>query len=208
MQPPESIVSVRKLLLIGSGGAGKSTLARRIAARTGLPAIHLDALYWKPGWVETPPEEWRDTVVSLLQRDAWVMDGNYGGTLDLRLDACDSVVFLDWPPIVCLRRVVRRRMRHRGESRPDMTPGCPERLTIGFLAWIALYRLRRRKAILCRLATAAREGKQTFVLDSDAKVDAFVQALPAATSAPGLRACADVGRRPPARSSRATDDVP
>lgn len=185
MQPQESVVSVRKLLLIGSGGAGKSTLSRRIAARTGLPVIHLDALYWNPGWVETPPAEWRNTVAALLQRDAWVMDGNYGGTLDMRLDACDSVVFLDLSPIVCLRRVLERRMRHRGESRPDMTPGCPEQLTVGFLAWIALYRLRRRKAILRRLAMAAQDGKQTFVLDSDAKMDAFVEALQAAASAPG-----------------------
>lgn len=175
---------MRKILLIGSGGAGKSTLARRIAERTGLPLIHLDAVYWKPGWVETPSDEWRKLVAEMLQRDAWVMDGNFGGTLDLRLAACDSVIFLDLPPIVCLWRVIRRRARYRGESRPDMTPGCPEQLTLGFLAWIAFYRLRRRRAILRRLAAAAREGKQTYVLDSDAKVDAFAAALPASPFAP------------------------
>ena len=93
---------MRRVLLIGSGGAGKSTLARRIAARTGLPLIHLDALYWKPGWVETPAAPWRETVAGLLQRDTWVMDGNYGGTLDLRLAACDTAIFLDLPPRICL----------------------------------------------------------------------------------------------------------
>jgi adenylate kinase family enzyme len=114
-----------------------------------------------------------------------VMDGNFGGTLDLRLAACDTVIFLDRPPIVCLGRVIKRRMRHRGESRPDMTPGCPERLDPGFLLWIAFYRLRRRKAILQKLAVAAGGGTHTFVLDSDATVDAFIAALPAAASAPG-----------------------
>lgn len=168
---------MRRILLIGSGGAGKSTLAREIATRTDLPLIHLDALYWKTGWVETPAGEWRDTVSELLQGDAWVMDGNYGGTLDLRLAACDTVIFLDLPPIVCLWRVVKRRMRYRGESRPEMTPGCPEQLTFGFLTWIALYRLRRRKAILGRLSIAADDGKQSFVLDSDTAVSAFVSTL-------------------------------
>jgi adenylate kinase family enzyme len=175
---------MRNILLIGSGGAGKSTLARDIAKRLDLPLIHLDALYWKPGWVETSPDEWRDTVASLLQREAWVMDGNFGGTLDQRLAACDTVIFLDLPPMVCLWRVIKRRMRYRGESRPDMRPGCPERLDVDFVLWIASYRLRRRGAVLKKLAMAASEGKQTFVLDCDAAVNAFVAALPVASSAP------------------------
>jgi adenylate kinase family enzyme len=175
---------MRRILLIGSGGAGKSTLARRIAARTGLPLIHLDALYWKPGWVETPAAQWRETVGGLLQRETWVMDGNYGGTLDLRLAACDTVIFLDLPPRICLWRAIKRRLRHRGESRPDMTPGCPERLDVGFLLWIAGYRLRRRKTILGKLTAAAVSGKQAVVLKSDAAVEAFVATLPVPASAP------------------------
>ena len=177
---------MRRLLLIGSGGAGKSTLARDIAARTGLPLIHLDALYWKAGWVETPSAEWRDTVVELLQQDRWVMDGNFGGTLDLRLAACDTVIFLDLPPALCLWRVIKRRMRHRGVPRPDMSPGCLERLDIGFLLWIACYRLRRRKQVLETLARSATQGVRTVILDSDAAVDAFTATLPAGSTASRL----------------------
>src|ERR1051326_8693301 len=97
--------------LLFRSDSGKSVLATRIAAQTGLPLIHLDALFWKPGWVETPRDEWRRTVEELVEGDAWVMDGNYGGTLDLRLAACDTVLFLDFPPIVCLCRVLKRRVQ-------------------------------------------------------------------------------------------------
>jgi adenylate kinase family enzyme len=165
---------MRRILLIGPGGAGKSTLARAIAEHLDLPLIHLDTLYWRPGWVKTPDAEWRRTVENLLRSDAWVMDGNYGGTLDLRLAACDTVIFMDMPPHVCLWRVLKRRLEHRGAARPEMTPGCPERIDSGFLMWIAFYRLRRRAAVLDRLRRAMREGKRTFVLDSRAAVEDFL----------------------------------
>jgi len=169
---------MRRILLIGPSGAGKSTLARRLAEGLGLPLIHLDALYWQPGWVETPKDAWRQTLATRLRGEAWVMDGNYGGTLDLRLAACDTVILLDLPPWQCLWRVVRRRVRHRGIARPDMTPGCPERLDWAFLAWIATWRLRRARNVRRRLADAAQAGVTTHVLRSQAAVDAFVAALP------------------------------
>ena len=164
------------MLVIGSGGAGKSTLARRIGERTGLPVIHLDALYWRPGWVEAPPDEWTGTVAALLEGDRWVMDGNYGRTLEQRLRACDTVVFLDLPRLVCAWRVLARAVRYRGRSRPDMAPGCPERMTWDFLRWVWAYPRRSRPGVLRRLA--ALDGGQTVnVLRSGAQVERFVATL-------------------------------
>ena len=164
------------MLVIGSGGAGKSTLARRIGERTGLPVIHLDALYWRPGWVEAPPDEWTGTVAALLEGDRWVMDGNYGRTLEQRLRACDTVVFLDLPRLVCAWRVLARAVRYRGRSRPDMAPGCPERMTWDFLRWVWAYPRRSRPGVLRRLA--ALDGGQTvIVLRSGAQVERFVATL-------------------------------
>jgi len=164
------------VLVIGSGGAGKSTLARRIGERTGLPVIHLDALYWRLGWVEAPPDEWTGTVAALLEGDRWVMDGNYGRTLEQRLRACDTVVFLDLPRLVCAWRVLARAVRYRGRSRPDMAPGCPERMTWDFLRWVWAYPRRSRPGVLRRLA--ALDGGQTvIVLRSGAQVERFVATL-------------------------------
>jgi adenylate kinase family enzyme len=174
----------RRVLVIGSGGAGKSTLAARLGARLGLPVVHLDALYWRPGWVPTPPDEWRRRVATLAAGEAWVMDGNYGGTLDLRLVACDAVVFLDLPRLVCVWRVVRRWLRYAGRPRPDMAPGCPERLTGEFLAWVWTYPHRRRPEVLRRLA-ALPADRRVVVLRSRADVARFLRALP--TAAPDGR---------------------
>jgi adenylate kinase family enzyme len=166
---------MRRVLVIGSGGAGKSTLARRLGAATGLPVVHLDALHWKPGWTPTPPDEWRRVVGEAAAGDRWIMDGNYGGTMDVRLAACDTVVFLDLPRVTCLRRAVGRALRHRGgRTRPDMAPDCPERLSLEFLRWIWEYPRTRRPGVLAKLDRAAREGKRVVILRSDAEVERFV----------------------------------
>ena len=82
---------MRKVLVIGSGGAGKSTFARRLGALLELEVIHLDSLYWSAGWVEMPKAEWQRVVEELLSRRAWIIDGNYSGTLQMRLEACERV---------------------------------------------------------------------------------------------------------------------
>jgi len=169
---------MRRVLVIGPGGSGKSTLATSIGERTGLPVVHLDALYWRPGWVPTPREEWTAAVAELVARDAWVMDGNYSGTLDLRLRACDTVVFLDVPRLVCLWRILRRRLRFRGTSRPDVAEGCPERLTWEFVWWVWTYPRRRRPRVLQQLRAAEREGRvRVVVLRSAEEAERFVARL-------------------------------
>jgi adenylate kinase family enzyme len=124
----------RRLLIIGSGGSGKSTLARHLATALGLPLLHLDRLYWKPGWKEPEPAAWVAHVDELIAGDAWIMDGNYGGTLERRLQRAQMVIWLDLSRWICLWRVLRRRVEYLGQTRPEMPPGCPEHLSLAFLA--------------------------------------------------------------------------
>jgi len=139
-------------MVVGSGGAGKSTFARALHDFTGLPLIHLDREHWQPGWVEPPRDEWRRTVEGLARRDRWIIDGNYGGTLEIRVARADTIVFFDFPRWLCLWGVVKRRVM-RG-ARPDMAEGCPERLDLAFLRWVWGYRRSARPRVLKAIGNA------------------------------------------------------
>jgi adenylate kinase family enzyme len=166
---------MRKVLVIGPGGAGKSTLANRLGELLNLEVLHLDKLYWRAGWIETPKPEWLETVRELLRRDAWIMDGNYSGTLDLRFQACDTVIFLDMPRRLCIWRVFKRAMIYRTRSRPDMAEGCPERLTLEFVLWIWNYSQRTRPKI-ARLLESTTE-KRIIWLRSRSEVERCLEKL-------------------------------
>src|SRR4026208_1691933 len=101
----------RRILVTGMAGSGKSTLSRSLAAKTGLPVIHLDLHFWKPGWGALLELEWREKQSGLLAGDAWIADGNYQETLDLRLERADTVVLLDTPWWVCAGRAFLRGLR-------------------------------------------------------------------------------------------------
>jgi adenylate kinase family enzyme len=124
----ETWMSIQRIVIVGSSGAGKSTLARDLGQRLNLPVIHLDKYYWKPGWVGTPTPIWQEKVNELTQGEKWIIDGNYRDTLDVRLQAADTVVFLDLPRWLCAYQAIKRRIKYRHKPRPDMAPGCQETL--------------------------------------------------------------------------------
>ena len=144
---------MRRVLVIGSPGAGKSTFARALAGRIGLPLVHLDVEYHLPGWVEPEEAAWRARLDSLVASDRWIMDGNYGGSLDFRLARANTAILLDYPTSLCLWRAVKRIVTLHGKVRPDAPPGCPERLDWAFLGYIAKFRRTKGPAIERRLAS-------------------------------------------------------
>jgi len=164
---------MKRIAIIGSGGSGKSTLARQLGAILDLEVIHLDSLFWHPGWVETPREEWIKIQQELVEKETWIIDGNYGGTLHLRLEAADTVIFLDLPRHICLWRVIKRWSQYAGRPRPDLGPGCPEQLDWSFLSWIWNYPKQRRLSILERLKAYSSE-RRIVVLKHPNEVQQFL----------------------------------
>jgi adenylate kinase family enzyme len=167
------MTAMKKILVIGAGGAGKTTFAWQLGDILGIEVIHLDSLYWRPGWVEPLKDEWAATVDGMLERDAWIIDGNYSGTLERRLEACDAVVFLVLPRSICVWRVVKRLVLYHNTTRPDMADGCPELFNLKFLVWIWNYPKRTRPRIV-KLLSEERNARKEIWLRTPAQIDRFL----------------------------------
>jgi adenylate kinase family enzyme len=173
----EGVGNMKRILIIGSSGSGKSTLARRLGATLELPVIHLDRHYWHPGWVGTPQAEWQRKTEELVQREEWIIDGNYRGTLETRLAAADSVVFLDLPPWMCALRALKRRIEYRNRPRPDIADGCMEPLLdpqlFQFMRHVLSYPDRAKPYVMKQLTEIADE-KRIILLKSTRDVNNFL----------------------------------
>jgi adenylate kinase family enzyme len=165
---------VKKVLVIGSPGSGKSVFSRRLGEIAGLPVIHLDQHFWRPGWAEPSREEWDQQLEELLRRDSWIIDGNYSRTMEMRLRYCDTAIFLDFPRHLCTWRVFKRSLGLRG--RPDLAAGCEERMDAHFLKWTWDYPQRSRPGVMKRLAAAA-EKTSVVTLTTNREVEEFLSSL-------------------------------
>jgi putative MATE family efflux protein len=123
---PPPLAGVRRIAILGGGGAGKSTLGRRLGDALGLPVIHLDRLVYGPGWTRLPPEVFAAALADQLTGDAWVVDGTYAEASALTLPRAELVLWLDQPVWRRLWRSWRKVRNHRGRLRADRPDGCEE----------------------------------------------------------------------------------
>ncbi|MBJ7930714.1 MULTISPECIES: DNA topology modulation protein [Bacillus cereus group] len=165
---------MKKIILIGSGGSGKSTLAKQLGNKLNIKVHHLDALFWKANWEGVPREEQRKVQKNLIKEEKWIIDGNYGGTMDLRLNAADTIIFLDIHRTICVYRAFKRIVQYRNKTRPDMGAGCEERLDLQFFKWIWEYPNKKKPAILNRLDQLSK-GKEVIILKSPNEVKRFLK---------------------------------
>jgi len=142
---------MRRVLVIGSSGSGKTTLATRLAEKFSLPLVFLDVHYWRPGWKPPDAAAWRQRVGMLVDNPEWVMDGNFSETFDLRMPRADTLVWLDFPRAICLRRVLMRTILYYGRRRPDLPEGCPEQFDAKLLRWLWDFPVNSRPAIVAGL---------------------------------------------------------
>lgn len=150
----ESKHNFQRVMIIGSGGAGKSTLSKKVATILNLPLIHLDKIFWKPNWEEPDKNIWAEKVSTLAAKEHWILDGNYSGTFEIRLRRADLVIWLDYPNWVCVWRVLKRLFSHNGKTRTDMAAGCQERFDWNFLAYVLHFPSQGRRRLIRKLAAS------------------------------------------------------
>ncbi|MAH04313.1 MAG: hypothetical protein CL561_02010 [Alphaproteobacteria bacterium] len=149
---PIKMADPQRILIVGCPGAGKTTFAKRLATETGLPLVHMDALYWSAGWVERPYDEFIDGLNDALMQERWIIDGNYLTTLPLRLARAQKIYFLDEPFWRCTYRVIKRWVKQEGQQ----AEGCPQKIDWAFLKYVAWdFPLFKRRKLIDALAQFA-----------------------------------------------------
>ena len=142
---------MERILIVGNSGAGKSTMARAMGEKTGLPVVHLDRLFWRENWQHIAREEFDALLQQELEKSQWIIDGNYDRTVSTRLAYCDTVILLDYPRWQCLLGVVKRVISSYGKVRPDMGDGCPERFDWEFMKYVWNYNRENREKLYRKL---------------------------------------------------------
>jgi adenylate kinase family enzyme len=167
---------MKKIVIVGSGGSGKSTLAHQLGEILDLSVIHLDTLFWRPGWVRVSGEDQQQILDDAINQDEWIIDGDHVHTQDRRFAAADTIILLDFPRTTCLWRVVKRRLQYRGTNRLGLPQGCPERLNWTLLKWVWEYPVDVRPQVVNNIEQHA-HGRQVIILRSPEHVEKFVNAL-------------------------------
>jgi len=131
---------MKRVVILGRGASGKSTLARRLGEITGLPVIEVDNIFWQPGLIATPREQWVAMQEKLVAGDRWIMNGDLGSydAVEVRLRAADTIIFLDFSLVRCAWRAIRR-SRERGD----------------FWRWLLTYRYQSRPILRATIANHA-----------------------------------------------------
>jgi adenylate kinase family enzyme len=167
---------MQRVLVLGSSGSGKSTFALKLGDITGLPVVHIDQLFWEPGWVQAPKAVYLERLHQALARDRWIIDGNNSSTMDLRLPRADRIILLDRSRLTCLARIGRRIAMSYGRVRPDMAPGCPEQVDWEFLKYVWNFPNKHWPVMLAAIDRHGAWDRAT-TLKSDADTAAFLEAL-------------------------------
>jgi adenylate kinase family enzyme len=170
--------SMQRIAIVGCSGGGKSTLALALGARLGLPVVHLDTLFWKPGWRESSLEELRPKVEAWAARDRWIIEGNFTSASALRFARADTVIWLEFPVWLCLWRAAMRSALAFGRSRADLAPGCPERFDLAFYGYILAWNRVTRPKMARALAEHAPQARLIRLADTR-QIAAFLAGLAA-----------------------------
>ncbi len=161
---------MKRIMIIGCGGAGKSTLSRQLAEKLELPLYHLDVLFWKPGWVESDREEFFEKLKKFSAEEKWISDGNYIKSIPILAEKADTIIYLDMPIPICFIGALKRNFSKK--ERPDMAEGCAENFDMKFFWWILTFR--KHTAPRIEKILAGNKDKNIIVLKSRKAVKDFL----------------------------------
>jgi adenylate kinase family enzyme len=172
--------TVDRIAIMGCGGSGKSHLARELGARLGITPVHLDARYYDQDWKPLDQEAFADLQRDMVASPRWIIDGNYASTLPIRLQAADTVIFLDLPGWVCLLGILQRQVRHGGGQ--HQANGEYNRITWNFARYIIGYRKTMAPRVRSLIAEHA-SGAQVVILRSRRAASRYLATVPATSPA-------------------------
>lgn len=163
---------MKRVIIIGCPGSGKSTFSRKLHETTKLPLYHLDMIYWNPDRTTLPKDIFRRKLTELLQKDCWIIDGNYASTMEQRIQACDTVIFLDYPTEVCIEGALAR----LGKVRDDIAWSETEQeIDTEFMDFIRNYQQNSRPVVLNLLEQY--KGKAIFIFHKRQEAEDFLNNL-------------------------------
>ena len=169
---------MKRIIVIGNCGSGKSTFAKKLHKILEIELIHLDNLFWKPNWIETPRPEWIEIVQKTVKQESWIIDGNYNSTLIIRAERADTIIFFDFSRERCLLNALKRTTKGKllKTKRDDIMRDCNEKYDLSFYKWIWNYNKNVRPEYL-KYLEKLREDKKVFVFESYKETDEFLEKL-------------------------------
>ena len=158
---------MKKVIVIGCPGSGKSTVSRALHDKTGIPLYHLDMMYWNADKTTVEKSVFLERLTAVLEKNKWIIDGNYASTMELRMAACDTVIFLDYPLYVCLDGIKER----HGKPRSDM-PWIETEEDAEFIEFIKSYNEQQKPKVLELLKKYS--DKNIIILESREQANGFL----------------------------------
>ena len=165
---------MKRIMIIGSPGTGKSTFGRQLEGKLSIQLYHLDKLFWKPNWEMSTREEQIEILHQVVHQDKWIIDGNYSSTLDIRVKQADTIIYLKRTRLICLYQVLKRVARYRGTTRLDMQEGCPEKIDLSFIKWIWQFP-KNHEPLINEQLTNLNESQKLVMLTNKKEMSQFLQ---------------------------------